>query len=140
MSEFARFPFTAMDADKAGINRMPFLPITLSYNGRDIAASGLLDSGATVNVLPHSLGVQLDLIWEQQRTAVILSGNLARIPARGILVSATVGAFAPVRLAFAWAQTDEVPLILGQANFFAEFDVCFLRSQAVFDIKPKTGE
>ncbi len=140
MSEFARFPFTAMEADKAAVSLMPFLPLTLSYNEQAVAASGLLDSGATVNVLPYSLGIPLGLVWEQQRTAVVLSGNLARIAARGILVSAAVGAFAPVRLAFAWAQTDEVPLILGQANFFAEFDVCFLRAQAVFDIKPKTGE
>ena len=140
MSEFARFPFTPMDADKAGVNKMPFLPLTLIYTEREVAASGLLDSGATVNVLPYSLGEQLGLVWEQQRTAVILSGNMARVPARGVLVSAMVGAFAPVRLAFAWAQTDEVPLILGQANFFAEFDVCFLRSQAVFDIKPKANE
>ena len=31
------------------------------------------------------------------------------------------------------------PLILGQANFFLEFDVCFYRSKLEFEIKPKSG-
>ncbi len=31
----------------------------------------------------------------------------------------------------------EVPLLLGQANFFIEFDVCFYRSQKVFEVTPK---
>jgi hypothetical protein len=28
-------------------------------------------------------------------------------------------------------------LILGQTNFFMEFDVCFFRSQLIFQIHPK---
>ena len=28
-------------------------------------------------------------------------------------------------------------MILGQVNFFMEFDVCFFRSQAAFEINPK---
>jgi tetratricopeptide (TPR) repeat protein len=94
----------------------------------------LLDTGAAVNVLPYSLGEQLGFVWEQQRTSIVLSGNLARLPARGIVVSATIAPFAPVRLAFAWTQTDNVRLLLGQANFFKEktnlmrrfFYMCFL--------------
>ncbi|BAZ09747.1 hypothetical protein NIES4071_15570 [Calothrix sp. NIES-4071] len=30
-----------------------------------------------------------------------------------------------------------LPLILGQANFFMEFDVCFYRSQKLFEVTPK---
>jgi hypothetical protein len=30
------------------------------------------------------------------------------------------------------------PLILGQTNFFMEFDVSFYRSQLEFEIKPKS--
>lgn len=46
-----------------------------------------------------------------------------------------VGRFAPVRLAFAWADVDTVPVILGQINFFLSFDVCFFRSRGVFEIR-----
>jgi hypothetical protein len=54
-----------------------------------------------------------------------LSGNLAAVQARVVVVSATVASFPPVRLAFGWANPDSVSVILGQVNFFMEFDVCF---------------
>ena len=53
-----------------------------------------------------------------------------------LLIQARVGEFAPVRLAFAWCRTDEVPLVLGQTNFFMEFDVCFFRSRMEFSVVP----
>src|SRR5439155_8983 len=80
--------------------------------GREsVATSGLLDSGAAVNVLPYSLGVQLGFDWDQQTRAVELSGNLAAVEARGVVVSAAVEGFPPVRLAFAWPKTNSVSLI-----------------------------
>lgn len=39
------------------------------------------------------------------------------------------------RLAFAWSKSDSMPVILGQMNFFMEFDICFYRSQLEFEIK-----
>ncbi len=36
------------------------------------------------------------------------------------------------------SQAEEVPLILGQVNFFLEFDVCLFRAQSRFDVSPKT--
>jgi hypothetical protein len=48
-----------------------------------------------------------------------------------------VSRFAPVRLVFAWTQADNIPMILGQVNFFMEFDVCFYRSQQAFEIPPR---
>jgi hypothetical protein len=56
---------------------------------------------------------------------------------RGVVLSATVGPFAPVRLAFAWTRAENVPLILGQMNFFLEFEVCFFRARGLFEIQPK---
>ena len=50
---------------------------------------------------------------------------------------ATVGKFPPVQLAFAWTRSNAVPVLLGQVNFFMEFDVCFYRSRLVFEVKPK---
>jgi hypothetical protein len=88
-------------------------------------------------VLPYSVGEQLGLVWEQQTTPVTLSGNLAACEARALLVSVVVGKFPPVRLAFAWAKTDAVSVLLGQVNFFMEFDVCFYRSRSVFKVRPK---
>lgn len=66
-----------------------------------------------------------------------LGGNLAPVEARGLVMSATIGQFPPVDLAFAWVQTNDVPLLLGQMNLFREFDVCFYRSQLAFEVHPK---
>jgi hypothetical protein len=98
---------------------------------------GLLDTAATVNVLPYDTGLQLGAIWDQQTVPVRLTGNLANQEARGLLLTATVGKFPPVRLAFAWTKNNAVPLLLGQVNFLMEFDVCFFRSQLRFEVKPK---
>ncbi len=116
---------------------LAYLPLTLSHQGTSLSVSGLLDTGATVNVLPFDVGRQLGAVWDHQTLLVRLTGNLAQFEARVLIVSANVAEFPPVRLAFAWTQARDVPLILGQANFFLEFDVCFFRSRMMFEIAPK---
>lgn len=68
---------------------------------------------------------------------VQLSGNLACLEARGLVLSATVAEFSPVLLAFAWTESREAALILGYINFFAEFDVCFYRLDLAFEVRQK---
>ena len=50
---------------------------TLSNKDNLLTVSGLLDTGATVNVLPCSIGGQLGLEWENQTISINLTGNLA---------------------------------------------------------------
>ena len=138
MNEAARFPFVDANPVQPGTSLLPLLPFALSQGSRRVEAVGLLDTGAAVNVLPYSLGEQLGFVWEEQKTPLVLSGTLARVPARGILVTATVARFAPVRLVFAWTQADDVRLLLGQTNFFLEFDACFFRARLEFEVKPKS--
>lgn len=138
MRDSQRFDFT-QGFDAFGVSdALPQLPLTLIHRDSSVEVSALLDTGASVNVLPYSVGVQLGAVWEEQTTSVILAGNLAAVEARGLLVSAQVGNFAPVRLVFAWSQSDEAPLLLGRMNFFLEFDVCFYRSQLIFEIQVKS--
>ena len=88
--------------------------------------------------MPYSVGIQLGAVWEELTTSVQLAGNLAPVEARGLVISAQVSDFAPVRLVFAWSLKDDVPLLLGRMNFFLEFDVCFYRAQRAFDLRPKS--
>lgn len=97
----------------------------------------MLDSGSTVNVLPYPLGLALGFVWEQQKIPITLTGSLSRMPAYGVIATGQVALFPSVELAFAWTQAEHIPLILGQVNFFMEFDVCFFRSQVAFEIKLK---
>jgi hypothetical protein len=113
---------------------MPRVPITLSLGAISLDALGLVDSGATVNVLPYELGVQLGASWDQQTIRLSLSGNLARAEARAIRLKAKVSSFETVDLLFAWTQLPNAPLILGQMNFFLEFNVCFFRADSAFEL------
>ena len=130
-----QFPFVEHGQGEAA--RLPYLPLDLTLGAKSITVEGLVDSGSTINVLPFDLGVQLGAVWEQQAIPVQLTGNLAREEARALVVSARVGGFAPVKVAFAWTRLNSVPVILGQVNFFLEFDVCLFRSRGVFEVRPK---
>lgn len=82
MAKHQRFFFTEA-YDTFGVpDALPKLPLTLTYRNSSVEVSGLLDTGASVNVLPYSIGIQLGAIWEEQTTSVILAGNLAPVEAR----------------------------------------------------------
>jgi hypothetical protein len=134
MLDSQRFSFTERIDSLGRSSVMPYLPITLSNGSNSIEVMALLDTGASVNVLPYEIGLQLGLIWEQQTVAIQLSGNLAHNEARGLVLSGTVAQFSPILLAFAWTRSTDVPIILGHLNFFAEFNVCFFRHELAFEI------
>ena len=133
-----QFPFVALDPPSGEAGRLPYLPLTVALKGRTVSVMALVDSGSTVNVLPYEVGLQLGAVWEEQTTAVTLTGSLENEPARVLIVDGTVGDFIPVRLAFAWTRSRTVPVVLGQVNFFMEFDVCLFRSPGVFEVKPSS--
>lgn len=60
--------------------------------------------------------------------------------AYAVLLQAELEGSPPVRLAFAWIKktSTEVRVLLGQVNFFQEFDVHFYGSQKAFEIALKT--
>ena len=137
MRDSQQFSFTE-GFDTFGVpDALPQLPLSLSYRESAIEVIALLDTGASVNVLPYSVGVQLGAVWDEQTTFVTLAGNLASIEARGLLISAQISNFSPVRLVVAWSLSDDVPLLLDRMNFFLEFDVCFYRSRLMFEIRSK---
>jgi hypothetical protein len=113
---------------------LPKIPVNLSIADTFITAKALLDTGATVNVLPYDVGLQLGASWEDQTIRLPLAGNLAKVKARALFLDVQLGNLEAVRLAFAWARSSQVPLILGQTNFFQEFDVCFRRSRCTIEI------
>jgi hypothetical protein len=127
MPSTIEFPFSDDEA-------LPTIPITLSHAGFSVSANALLDSGSAVNLLPYDIGLQLGEIWEEQTIRLPLAGNLARVEGQGVFVQVQIGNLEPVRLAFAWAESSQVPLIIGQTNFFREFDVCFQRSRCTIEI------
>jgi hypothetical protein len=136
VAEGVCYSFTHADPVAGDVSLRPMLPLVLQANGLTIQATGLVDTGAAVNVLPFRLGEDLGFEWESQKVKLRLTGNLAGFEARAVLVDGQVDEFAVVRLAFAWTTSDEVPLLLGQTNFLERFDVLFSRSRRFFEVFP----
>ncbi|MCY7273286.1 MAG: hypothetical protein LH702_05945 [Phormidesmis sp. CAN_BIN44] len=134
----ASFPYSPPNSTARERSGLPYLPITLRYRGRSTTTNGLLDTGAAINVLPYAIGQQLGIIWEEQLPIAQLAGNLASSESRGVLVTGIVNQFEPIRLVLAWTQNESVPLILGQINFFQNFQVCFDGAEQIFSIQPKS--
>jgi hypothetical protein len=117
---------------------MPRLPMTLGLSSRSVEVLALLDTGSAVNVLPYEVGIQLGAKWNEQNVSIPLVGSLGRFEARALMVFASHPQLTPnasIRLVFAWTSAENAPVIFGQTNFFGEFDVCFYRSQGVFDAR-----
>ena len=133
-----RFKYSTTDPLQDEFDSLPRLPLILQLRDQSVEVVGLVDSGSTVNVLPYEVGLRLGASWDDSKANIRLAGSLGHLNAMPLFVTTQVGQFAPVRLAFAWVKSNEAPLILGQTNFFMEFDVCFYRSQLEFEVKPKS--
>jgi len=133
----ARFSFTQADSRYGDASLMPLLPLQLVYRDQSVSTTGLLDTGATVNVLPYRVGLELGAAWNDSDSPIRLTGNLAHFDAHALVVRTVVAEYQPVNLIFAWTRAENAPLILGHVNFFAEFDVCFFRSRLSFEVQPK---
>jgi len=129
-----RFKYTVIDDNPNSL--MPRLQMALQNRGRSVDVIGLLDTGAAVNVLPYHVGA----VWEKQNIVVPLTGNLRQFEARGLIVNAfhpQLTSNKPIELVFAWTTSDNAPILLGQMNFFAMFDVCFFRAEHAFEVRQR---
>lgn len=137
MDKAERFPYLDVTGpDGYGLPR-PLLPLKLQNGKSFISLLGLLDTGATVSVLSYEAGIQLGFIWEEQTRSIEMAGNLGQHEAHGVIAVGHIGEFPPTLLTLAWTRAPNVPLLLGQVNFFGEFDVCFFQTQKIFEISPK---
>jgi hypothetical protein len=135
MSKSKRFSYVLTKQAVFPDDALPFFPLKLSRGTATTEVLGLADTGATINVLPYQAGLELGGVWENQIRMSRLGGNLGNYESRGLIVMAQIADFEPVKLAFAWTETDDIPVILGQINFFSLFDVCFMRQDNEFEIK-----
>ncbi len=133
-----RFKYSTNSPAQNEFDSLPRLSLVLRREDQRVEAIGLVDSGATVNVLPYELGIELGGIWDDRRAIIQLAGNLGSQPAMPFSTIGQIGEFAPTELVFAWVRSQNIPLILGQTNFFMEFDICFYRSRSEFEVKPKS--
>ncbi len=144
MTTVARFVYSKMPDFPDLEPGLPVVPLRLMYAAPDGSAAvvpvqAIVDSGSSVNILPYDVGVQLGLDWKMQTFELPVAQWLRGTKAFGVLVGGHIEPFPPVELAFAWTEKTsvEVPVLLGETNFFQEFDVCLSGSRQVFEIAPK---
>ena len=111
-----KFKYTVSGPEQKDLEKLPRVPLNLSRDGHNLEATGLLDSGATVNVLPFELGLRLGANWQDAEATLPLAGNLAAQRAIPLAAFVRVGNFAPVHLVFAWTRQDEFEVKLKAAN------------------------
>lgn len=130
-----QFKYTIVDNTPTGL--APRLSLVLRREQHQVEVSGLVDSGAAVNLLPYPVGRALGAVWEEQPQLAPLVGSLGRMEARGLTVFVShpqLTPMEPVRQVFAWTEAQDAPALFGQVNFFMEFEVCFYRAQRYFEV------
>ena len=132
-----KFRYSVTSPAQDEFDSMPRVPLTLEANRRRIKTNALVDSGAMISVMPFRLGQQLGMTWKQNEANVNLGGIADGAGGIPILVSAQIGEYTPVELVFAWTKRNDLPLILGQYDFFEHFQICFQRYNMEFEITPK---
>jgi hypothetical protein len=131
------FKYSTRNSTQNELDSLPRIPLVLTNGSRSLSVIGLVDSGATINVIPHAMGLELGGTWDDRKANLQMAGNLSNWPAMPFSAMATIDSLSPVKLVFAWVRSDSVPLILGQTNFFAEFRVCFDRAKFEFEVMQK---
>ena len=58
-----RFAYSTTHSSHTQLDSLARLPLTLRANNTAVEVVGLVDSGATINVLPFSVGQQLGFSW-----------------------------------------------------------------------------
>jgi hypothetical protein len=138
MPQRIRLPFTETDPKLGAMSAFAYIPIQLTHQATSRLLIGLLDTGASVNILPYEAGLSLGLSWEAQNLVLPLGGNLAQSEAKAVILTAQIANFEPVDLAFAWSNDRNAPLLLGQTNFFQTFNVCFYRADMTFEVSTRS--
>ena len=126
-----------MNGGNSSTDLMPYVPLKLLRDINAVDTFGLLDTGAMINVLPYRIGLELGADWNEQMPLFQLGGNLGNYESKGLILDIEIEDLDSVKLAFAWTKAENVPVILGQTNFFQSFDVCFRREDKEFEIKSR---
>jgi hypothetical protein len=138
VSSPARFPFVPFGSGGPVSDLTPLLPIRLERDQTSLDVVAIVDSGASVSVLPWSVGLRFGVDWDSLNVPCSVGGSAGGVPGKILAVYETVAPFPTVPLAFSWVKSDTIPIILGQTNFFLNFDMFFYRAQRYFEIQPAT--
>ena len=85
-----RVKYSTTSPTQDEFDSLPRLALRLSNGHQSVSALGLVDSGATVSVLPYELGVRLGGVWDDRYANLRLTGNLGHQPAMPFFAEAEI--------------------------------------------------
>lgn len=91
-----RFKYSTTSPTQNEFDSLPRIPLILQKDNRSVETTGLVDSGATVSVLPYELGIQLGAVWDDTKAIIQLAGNLSNQTAMPFSATAESQTFNPL--------------------------------------------
>ncbi len=138
MNAAARFPYVLKQGGSGPLDMLPIVPVSLSHSTISLDVMALIDSGASMSVLPYNVGLAFGMSWKLLPHSLYIGGAGGSVQAKRLDLTAVVAPFAPTSLTFAWVNTNSYPFVLGHANFLFKFDVFLSRRHSYFEIQPAT--
>ena len=126
----ATFPYLK----STSIFDMPLLPVQLERSGKVVNEAALVDSGAGMSVLPYQLGLEFGFDWATAKPGIALRGFASADDTRLVFLNVEAQPFEKFLNVFLWVKNPSARLILGQANFFAHFEITFAAHTKSFSL------
>lgn len=118
---------------------LPWITVDIMTNERLLpGVRAVVDSGTSVNLLPHHVGLSLGLEWGSP-----IFPNIGKVRGRdcvGVKLGLGVKEFGAYVMRFAWSPDNDIPVLLGQVDFFQHFGIYFEASEQYFTLHPTAGE
>ena len=73
-----KFRYSVSNSTQSEFDSLPRVTLSLFPNNGQPDVTGLVDSGATINVLPYHMGIQLGKIWDDRKAYIKLASNLGK--------------------------------------------------------------
>ncbi len=131
------FPFIEFETENIGKIFKPFSFVRLEYKNQFLSLYPMLvDSGADITLIPRKTGVRLGFVEPKEGEVKELGGIAGSAPVVYRTMDMRVEDVKfPCRVA--WAQTDDVPPVLGRVDVFDKFDIELKQSERKVLFKPR---
>jgi len=140
MAELLSFPYIRSTEYVDDQVVRPFIPVSIKYREKSIDTMAMLDSGADTSILPHAVGLALGADWSRQPDLWHLEGFGGELETKKLVFDLVIGNWHPLRIRFGWTNNNDVPVLLGQLNFFHVVDICFYRSRQLVQLSLASAE
>jgi hypothetical protein len=125
-----RYKFRAFRTARLGIVYRPFIRVKLINGSYAIAKEFLVDAGADITLIPLHTEKALRLSPPQPGEIFPLGGIGGVVPTVYRTVKMQIGNY-HLEARIAWAQSENIPLLLGRTDVFDFFKITFDQTDRV---------